>query len=105
VRSYQVDEQNDSVAFWAAAAQTDTAGESVAVGTALLAEGACFTGEALVHRVLEEALLSLEVSANKWRVQARWWLTAQSIGVLLASSRAVALLRRAQRSSTDQARQ
>jgi hypothetical protein len=78
--------------------------EGVAVGATLIAVGACIARGALVHGVLEEAALSLEFGSKTWQVQESWWLMAQSIGALLAGSRAVALLGCAERTSTDQAR-
>jgi len=95
--------QDDGTAVRTSASQANATGEGVAVGAPLLTEGACFAGRAFVHRVLKEALLSSEFGTKKWQIQASRSLVAQSIGMLLAGSRAVALLWRAQRNSAHQA--
>jgi len=99
----QVGEQDDGITLWAVASQTDATSKGVALGTPLLAEGACFAGRALVHAVFEEPPLALEFGSKMWQVQRSWSLMAQSIRVLLAGSCAIALLGWAQRRSTDQA--
>jgi hypothetical protein len=104
VSADQFGEHNNGSTLRATASQTDATGKRVALGTPLLTDGSRLAGGAFVHRVLEEALLSLEFSAKQWRVQTSWLQTTRSICVLLAGSRAIALLRCAQRNSTDQAR-
>lgn len=88
----------------AAASQTDATSEGVALGTALLAEGACFARGALVYRVREEPPLSLEFGAKPQQVQGDGLLMARAVRVLLASACAIALLSGAQACSTDQTR-
>jgi hypothetical protein len=98
----QICECEDRVTFRAGTSETDTACEGVALGTTLVSDGASFAGGALVDGVLEEPPLSLQFGTKQRQVQARWLMT-ESIGLLLASSRAIALLRCGQSDSTHQA--
>jgi hypothetical protein len=99
--SDQVSERDDGVALRANSSGAQTTHESVAFGATLLADGADVAGGALVHRVLEQASLSPQFGLKKRGVQTSHSLMAESIGVLLAGSFAIALLSSAQRCSTD----
>ena len=99
----EVAQQNDRVAVWAMATQSDGASERVALRAALLSNASRFTGRALIHGVLSQLSSALQFRSDQHEVQPRWLTLAQPIRLLLADACAIPLLGWAQRCATDQA--
>lgn len=85
----QLREQNQGVAVWTAASQSQRSAEQLARRAPLLAKRTLAAARAFVDRVRREQALALELLADHGHVLASRSLTTQPKGELLASRRAV----------------